>query len=174
MIDYAGGENLYAFCGNNPITREDPEGTNPPDPGDPENPDLNLYGGFRSAVHKGSGAAIQGSVAFASFNPLLNLNEAASGQDVSGEHVSLIDRVWSFVCAIPTGAIFGKVAEADKAGSTAARSTSVQHHLYPQALAERWAEFEIDYHEFTNNVDFAFHANVIHGGSGPGGAWNSE
>jgi hypothetical protein len=50
------------------------------------------------------------------------------------------------------------------------------HHVLPNAAEFRrfWQFAKINIHEFTVPLEAGFHQNVIHGGPGAGGAWNSE
>ncbi len=56
-------------------------------------------------------------------------------------------------------------------------SCSQLHHVYPQELAETWAEKGIAHHDYTNSVPTEFHQKWLHGWKGEngnGGWWNAE
>jgi hypothetical protein len=118
-ISYGGGLNVYAYAGNNPITMNDPEGTDKLD--DLMEESLSEGGrdttldGMMGAIHKGSGAALQVSGAVADSIPGISETEALTGVDSLGHPLSLGMRtlfaVGIFGSVIPSGARWLKFLE---------------------------------------------------------------
>ena len=107
-LGYAGGVNLYSYCGNNPVNRVDPLGLFGeafPDPFD-DSPSQDKY--YTSNL-VGRGSGIPAANAFlrfeSSFIPgasqLLGFHEAITGCDLTGTPVSGLDRALGALPLLP-------------------------------------------------------------------------
>jgi hypothetical protein len=122
-IGYQGGPNLYAYCGSNPITREDPAGTDDADSIFPESQSggTDVVGPLTNKVHELSSDGIQAGQLAMDANPIGAADEARTGTNASGAKISWGQRTLLafsvFGGAIASGISHG--AEAAGAGASA-------------------------------------------------------
>jgi titin len=164
---YKAGPNLYEYCGNNPITRCDPKGTD-----DAEDIISSAKSGGRdvgvdiqnAATNNLAKKGIAAGVAVSATVPLCNAIEAQSGQDASGKHVNWFDRGLSLV-SVFVGGLGG-------AGEKAAGEATQLHHIFPQSgeFAAQWDRLGFNIHDFTIRIPESLHYSM-HGNRG--GAWNA-
>ena len=95
-LGYGGGINLYGFTGNNPVNEMDPDGTQTPSGGNPDDDSINaFYANKRnvlSGINKGAGIAKAGAGVVANSLPGVNYAEGALGKDALGSRLSLGQR----------------------------------------------------------------------------------
>ncbi len=126
-IGYNGGIDLYGFVGNNPVNEIDPEGTQSPGSGDPNDDNMAriehgggnpFYGKTIHAINRGAGVAKVGAGAIADSLPGVNYAEGAIGKDALGHRLSAGERA---VLVIPVfGTVLHRVAAGRKVVKTGA------------------------------------------------------
>ena len=165
-IGYQGGPNLYAYCGNNPITREDPAGTDDADEIFPESQSggADVVGPLTNKEHELSADGKQVGQMAMDANPIGATAEAATGTNASGAKISGGERAWDAVTAFGGAALEGAGALIGDGTKYAAETLNVSKDYRATFFAANRGldrASVVVLQEFAEQIDNAFGGNYM-------------